>query len=77
MKNTITDCHALPRINDILNGCTKGKIWAMIDMTNSFFQIRMHPDHIHLTVVNTPLGLYEWLVMSMGLKMSLQSTNDG
>jgi len=37
-------------------------------MTNSFFQMRMHPDHIHLTSVNTPLGLYEWLIMPMGLK---------
>jgi len=39
-----------------------------IDMTNSFFQTCMHPDHVHLTAVNTPLGLYEWLVMPMGLK---------
>jgi len=30
--------------------------------------MHMHPDHVHLTVVNTPLGLYEWLVMPMGLK---------
>lgn len=37
-------------------------------MTNSFFQTRMHLDHVHLTAVNTPLGLYEWLVMPMGLK---------
>ena len=37
-------------------------------MMNSFFQTRMHPDHIHLTAVNTPLGLYEWMVMPMGLK---------
>lgn len=28
----------------------------------------MHPDHIPLTAVTTPLGLYEWLVMPMGLK---------
>jgi len=28
----------------------------------------MHPDHISLTAVTTPLGLYEWLVMPMGLK---------
>jgi hypothetical protein len=53
-----------------LNDCAKGKIWATIDMTNSFFQTRMHPDHVHLTAVNTPLGLYEWLVMPMGLKNS-------
>jgi len=66
--NTVTDSHPLPRIDDILNNCAKGKIWATIDMTNSFFQTRMHPDHIHLTAITTPLGLYEWLVMPMGLK---------
>jgi len=46
-------------------------MWATIDMTNSFFQTKMHPDHIHLTAVNTPLGLYKWLVMPMGLKNAL------
>lgn len=40
-------------------------------MTNSFFQTRMNPDYIHLTAVTTPLGLYEWLVMPMGLKNAL------
>lgn len=67
-ENTVTDSHPLPRIDDILSDCAKGKIWATIDMTNSFFQTRMHPDHIPLTAVTTPLGLYEWLVMLMGLK---------
>ena len=67
-ENTVTDSHPLPRIDDILNDCAKGKIWGTINMTNSFFQMRMHPDHVHLTAVNTPLGLYEWLVMPMGLK---------
>jgi hypothetical protein len=37
-------------------------------MTNSFFQTRMHPDNIGLTAVNTPWGLYEWVVMPMGIK---------
>ena len=46
----------------------KGKIWATTDMTNSFFQTQMHPEHIPLTAVTTPLGLYEWLMMPMGLK---------
>jgi len=67
-ENTITDCHPLPHIDDILNDCAKGKIWATIDMTNSFFQTQMHPDHISLTAVTMPLSLYEWLVMLMGLK---------
>ena len=39
-------------------------------MTNSFFQTRGHPDHIPFTAVSTPFGLYEWLVMLMGLENS-------
>jgi len=67
-KNMVMGSHPLPHIDDILNDCAKEKIWATIDMTNSFFQTRMHPDHIPLTAVTTPLGLYEWLIMPMGLK---------
>jgi hypothetical protein len=65
--NTIINSHPLPRVDNILNDCAKGKIWATIDMTNSLFQTRMHPDDIHLTAVSTPFRLYEWLVMPMGL----------
>ena len=39
-------------------------------MTNSFFQICVHPDDVHLTSVTTPFGLYEWLAMLMGLHNS-------
>jgi len=67
-SNTVEDNHPLPRQDDILNDCAKGKIWSCIDMTNSFFQTPIHPDDIHLTAVNTPFGLYEWLVMPMGLR---------
>lgn len=52
----------------MLNDCTKGKIWATINMTNSFFQTRMHPDDVPLTAVSMLFGLYEWLVMPMGLR---------
>ena len=69
-ENTVTDSHPLPRIDDILNDCSKGKYWAILDMTNSFFQTRMHPNHVPYTAISTPFGLYEWLVMPMGLKNS-------
>jgi hypothetical protein len=68
--NTVTDSHSLPRVDDILADCAKGKIWSKMDMTNSFFQTRVHPDDVHLTAVTTPLGLYEWLAMPMGLRNS-------
>jgi hypothetical protein len=67
-SNTVMDKYPLLRVDDILADCSKGKIWSVMDMTNSFFQTRMHPDDIHLTAVTTPFGLYEWLVMPMGLQ---------
>ena len=41
-SNMITDSHPIPHIDDILNNCAKGKIWATINMTNTFFQTHMH-----------------------------------
>ncbi len=36
-KNIIPDNHPLPRIDDLLADFTKRRIWAKLDMTNSFF----------------------------------------
>src|SRR6202167_1497175 len=68
--NTVLDAHPPPRVDDILADCAKGRIWSKLDMTNSFFQTRVHPDDVHLTAVTTPFGLYEWLAMPMGLRNS-------
>ena len=66
--NTVPDNFPLPRVDDILADCAKGKIWATIDMTDSFFQTQVHPDDIHKTAVTTPLSSYEWCVMPMGFR---------
>src|SRR5271168_3982252 len=68
--NTVPDNFPLPRVDDILADCAKGKIWATIDMTDSFFQTRMHESDIHKTAVTTPFGSYEWCVMPMGFRNS-------
>lgn len=36
--NVVVDSHCLPRIDDILADCAKGKIWGTIDITDSFYQ---------------------------------------
>ena len=41
-SNVVIDSHPLPQVDDILADCSKGKIWAMIDMTDSFFQTKVH-----------------------------------
>ena len=69
-ENMVPDNFCLPQVDDILADCAKGKIWGTIDMTDSFFQKRMHPDDIHKTAVTTPFGNYEWCVMPMGFRNS-------
>lgn len=66
--NTVPDNHPLLLVDNILRDCAKEKNFAVIDLTNMFFQMLMHPEHIYLTVVSTLFELYEWLVMSMELK---------
>ena len=69
-SNVVIDSHPLPRVDDILADCAKGRIWATIDMTDSFFQIQVHPDDIHMMAVTTPFGLNKWMVMPMGYRNS-------
>jgi len=64
--NTIADNHPLPRIDEILKDCAKGKFFGKIDMTNAFFQTRVHPDDMKYLAIHTPWGKYEWTVMPMG-----------
>ena len=66
--NTVLDSYPLPHVDDILADCAKGKIWSCLDMTNSFFQMHVHPDNIHLTAITTLFRLHEWTVMPQGLK---------
>ena len=66
--NTVPDHYPLPRVEAILSDCAKGSVWAKIDMTNSFFQTRVHPEDVKFTAVMTPFGLYEWVVMPMGCR---------
>lgn len=67
-KETIPDNYPLPCVDDILADCAKGKVWGKINMTNSFFQTLVHPDVVKYTATLTPFGLWEWVVMPMGLR---------
>ncbi len=68
VENTIPHVHPLPSIPEILSDCARGTIWGKLDMTNSFFQTRVHPDHVKYTAITTPFGLYKWTVMPQGCR---------
>lgn len=60
--NTVMDSYPLPRVDEILADCGKGKVFSIIDMTNPFFQTLVHPDDFHFTAVSTLLACMSgWL----------------
>ncbi|SGY38203.1 BQ5605_C003g01978 [Microbotryum silenes-dioicae] len=64
---TVPDCTPLPLPDEILAVAARACFWSKIDMTNSFFQTKMAKEDIPKTAVATPWGLFEWVVMPMGL----------
>jgi len=43
------------------------KCYEKLDCPNSYYQMAMHSDDIHITALKTPFGLFDWLVMPQGL----------
>ncbi|SGY95245.1 BQ5605_C036g11481 [Microbotryum silenes-dioicae] len=64
---TVPDRTPLPLPDEILAIAARARFWSKIDMTNSFFQTKMAEEDIPKTAVATPWGLFEWVVMLMGL----------
>ncbi|KAH9452356.1 hypothetical protein Pst134EB_033517 [Puccinia striiformis f. sp. tritici] len=64
---TVRDRSPLPNVDELVRLVASGKVFSILDQTNAFFQTRMREADIPLTAVKTPWGLYEWVVMPMGL----------
>ena len=64
---TQPDKFPLPLIDVVLDKMHGAKVFSRLDLRNGFYQICMHHGDIFKTSFTTPLGLYEWVVMPMGL----------
>jgi hypothetical protein len=64
---TVKDRSPLPNVDELIQTVLSGNIFLILDQTNAFFQTRMREEDIPLRAVKTPWGLYEWIVMPMGL----------
>ena len=66
-SNTIIDRYPIPRIDDTLDRLGRAKIFSKIDLASGYHQVEMHPDHRHRTAFQTRFGLFEYVVMPLGL----------
>ena len=67
--NAITerDCFPLPLIQDIFDQLGGSRVFSTLDLTSSYWQVKVHPDSVPKTAFISHVGLYEFLRMPFGL----------
>jgi transposase InsO family protein len=64
---TVKNRYPLPNIERMNDQFTGTQWFSKIDLRDAFYAIRMAEGHEHMTAFRTRYGLYEFLVMPMGL----------
>ncbi|GBO03278.1 Transposon Ty3-I Gag-Pol polyprotein [Araneus ventricosus] len=65
---TIPDRYPIPKIEDFHHILKQTKIFSKIDLFKAYFQIPIAEEDKQKTAIITPFGLYEFNVMSFGLR---------
>lgn len=62
-----TDHYPLPRVEDVFQAVSKGKIFTILDLSNAYLQLKVHPESQKLLTINTHKGLYQYTRLPFGL----------
>jgi hypothetical protein len=73
-KITIKNWYSLPRIDDLLVSIFGMKYFTSLDLTSGYYQIRITEENVPKTAFRTPFGLYQFKVLTFGLKMNAPAT---
>lgn len=69
-RATIEDQYPLPMITEILGTLSGHKVFSVLDATEGFHQVNLHPDSRHFTAFLTPIGLYQYKRVPFGFTNS-------
>jgi hypothetical protein len=58
---------SLPRIDDTLDTLAGAKWFSTLDLKRGYWQVQVHPDDREKTAVSTGQGLWQFIVMPVGL----------
>eukprot|EP01036_Dinobryon_divergens_P043484 gene43484-57891_t len=76
-SQTIPDRFPLPLPEDLLGRLHGAEIFSSFDAHSGFTQQAMHPNSRHLTAFITPMGLFQFTRLSMGLRNGPASFSRG
>lgn len=66
-KITVKNDYPLPRIDDLLDQLHGALVCLSLDLQSGYHQIRIKDEDAHKTAFRTPLGHYQFRVLSLGL----------
>ena len=66
-ERTVKDAHPLPNIPDLYAQLSQSTYYTKVDCFSGFYQVQMDPDSRQYTAFSCEWGLFEYVVMPMGL----------
>lgn len=66
-KITIKNRYPLPRIDDLLDQLKEAKFFSSLDLLSGYYQVPLHESDIPKTAFRTPMGSFQFKMLSMGL----------
>ena len=66
-RTTIRNRYPLPRIDDLLDIVGKAQFFTSLDLSSGYHQLKINDADVEKTAFRTPIGHYQWRVLSMGL----------
>ena len=66
-NKTRLDMFPIPRIHDLLDKLGKARIFSAIVLSSAYHQVRIKEEHEHKKSFLSPMGLFEYVVMPLGL----------
>lgn len=67
-KNIVNDAYTFHRIEDQLESMAGSSVFATLDLTKGYHQIKLSSLSNEITGFITPKGLYQWKVLPLGIK---------
>ena len=64
---TVKDAYPLPNIENLFVALSRSKYYTKVDCYSGFYQVQMDADSTQYTAFSCEWGLYEYVVMPMGL----------